>query len=270
MIDRQDILKSLGVDTSKAISLGGEVACYCIPGGQPAVDLWRRLRERLGDLQAWPLLCGGKNELDYLQEQFELNDVNSASRLTVPELPAIEALSQMRLQQREAMKQWRQTHPEFPDLPPDDLMDETPKHVPNFAGWPSLPAPEEQHCLTTPFELGSNRAKKAIWLAIVPTTDPVQVPLLMRFGGWNECPLPAIHAAFFRDWRRNFGAEPVAITHDIVEMYVPRPPQTPQEAWDLALAQYAYCNDIVDQGTETVDALARSLWRSPYWYFWWD
>ena len=39
---------------------------------------------------------------------------------------------------------------------------------------------------------------------------------------------------------------------------------------DLALEQYAYCNDIVDQGVETVGRLADGLAKSSYWYFWWD
>jgi hypothetical protein len=79
-----------------------------------------------------------------------------------------------------------------------------------------------------------------------------------------------MHSAFFRDWQKRFGAVPIAMTHDVLEMHVSRPPQTPREAWDLALEQYAYCADIVDQGTRSVDALAQGLWRSPYWYFWWD
>ena len=39
---------------------------------------------------------------------------------------------------------------------------------------------------------------------------------------------------------------------------------------DLALEQYAYCNDIVDQGVETVGRLADGLMKSHNWYFWWD
>lgn len=38
----------------------------------------------------------------------------------------------------------------------------------------------------------------------------------------------------------------------------------------LALEQYAWCPDIVDQGCETVEALADTLTKSTVWYFWWD
>jgi hypothetical protein len=33
---------------------------------------------------------------------------------------------------------------------------------------------------------------------------------------------------------------------------------------------YAYAPDIVDQGTETIDALAAGLLGGTAWYFWWD
>ena len=42
------------------------------------------------------------------------------------------------------------------------------------------------------------------------------------------------------------------------------------EALDLAREQYAYCPDLVDQGTETLSALAASLLKDEWWHFWWD
>jgi len=56
--------------------------------------------------------------------------------------------------------------------------------------------------------------------------------------------------------RRHGGAARIAATRD--------------EALALALDQYVYCYDIVDQGTETVDALSAVLECSDYWFFWWD
>ena len=45
---------------------------------------------------------------------------------------------------------------------------------------------------------------------------------------------------------------------------------TPRTPFLLALEQYAYCNDIVDQGVGTIGALADGLMKSHNWYFWWD
>ena len=53
-------------------------------------------------------------------------------------------------------------------------------------------------------------------------------------------------------------------------MQVARPPQTKEEALELARQQYLFCNDIVDQGVGDVESLAKTLLYSPVWYFWWD
>ena len=38
----------------------------------------------------------------------------------------------------------------------------------------------------------------------------------------------------------------------------------------LALEQYAFCPDIVEQGCGTIGYLADTLAKSNKWYFWWD
>ena len=49
-----------------------------------------------------------------------------------------------------------------------------------------------------------------------------------------------------------------------------RPVGTQEQAIELALEQYAYCPDIVLQGTETVERLAAEILVAQYWFFWWD
>ena len=51
---------------------------------------------------------------------------------------------------------------------------------------------------------------------------------------------------------------------------VERRPGTRDEALNLAREQYAYCNDIVDQGVGTLSTLAAELTAHDWWYFWWD
>ena len=43
-----------------------------------------------------------------------------------------------------------------------------------------------------------------------------------------------------------------------------------EDARDLAITQYHYCYDVVDQGLGTIATLAADRIRAPYWYFWWD
>jgi hypothetical protein len=92
----------------------------------------------------------------------------------------------------------------------------------------------------------------------------------LNWGGWNECPALEEHTVALRSWGDAYGARPVCLITDVLEMAVARPPSTRQAAMELAAAQFAYCSDIVQQGTETISALAANLIDAPFWYFWWD
>ena len=66
-----------------------------------------------------------------------------------------------------------------------------------------------------------------------------------------------------------FGAVPAVISHDILE-FVAQPLRDRSAAVGLALEQYAFCNDIIDQGCQEVCILADMLAKSSVWFFWWD
>jgi len=71
-------------------------------------------------------------------------------------------------------------------------------------------------------------------------------------------------------WSQDFGAELVGMNGDTVEMYAKHPPSTRSEAIKLAEQQFLYCEDIVLQGTETIEVLAAGLLGNNIWFFWWD
>lgn len=104
----------------------------------------------------------------------------------------------------------------------------------------------------------------------VPSEDPCELPVYLRFGGWNSCPMPHVHMALALYWRERYGAEIVTVSGAIVEYVVARPPATDEQAAELALEQFLYCEDIVLQGVDSVATLARVLRHSTRWYFWWD
>ena len=62
----------------------------------------------------------------------------------------------------------------------------------------------------------------------------------------------------------------VAVSHDVVELRVLRPPTNPAVCVALAHEHYAYCGDIVHQGFGSLARLAGSLLGARAWYFWWD
>ena len=108
-------------------------------------------------------------------------------------------------------------------------------------------------------------------LAKIPVKNPWEIFAYLPFGNWNECPdTPELMAAA-KYWFEQYGAVPAAMSHDELEFLLPVP--IPKEkAMEVALEQYGFCPDIVDQEPEdaTVGALADVLRQSTVWYFWWD
>lgn len=74
----------------------------------------------------------------------------------------------------------------------------------------------------------------------------------------------------FKHWAGRYGAEIYAVTGDVIECTVERPPTTRDEAMELAREQFLLCTDIVYQGTESISLLAATLQDCSAWYFWWD
>ena len=110
-----------------------------------------------------------------------------------------------------------------------------------------------------------------IVLAEIPVIHTWEVFAYLPFGGWNECPATEEHMAVAKYWFEKFGAVPALMTPDVLEYTIPFGTSVPSwQALDLALEQYAYCSDIVDQGVGTIGALADGLAKSSCWYFWWD
>ncbi len=105
----------------------------------------------------------------------------------------------------------------------------------------------------------------------VPTSNPWEVVAYLPFGGWNDCPNPEDMVAICKYWFEKYGAVPVTITHDIMEMSVPEPVGA-SNATELAKEHFAFTPDRVFQGTETctISEVAASLSESKIWFFWWD
>lgn len=108
-------------------------------------------------------------------------------------------------------------------------------------------------------------------LAKIPVQNPWEVFAYVPFGGWNECPDTEHLMAVGKHWYETYGAIPAVITSDQLEYYVPKPVGR-AVIEDLAMEQYLFCCDIVEQsgGDGTIGWLADGLATSTVWYFWWD
>ena len=123
--------------------------------------------------------------------------------------------------------------------------------------------------LSTLFDYDGN-FKDDVILVKVPTKNSYEVLGYFGMGGYNDCPLPAEQIAVAKYWYEKYGAAPAVITYDEIEFYVERPVQTLEETKKLAVEQYAFCYDIVDQCYGTFEKLADGLYKNIQWYFWWD
>ena len=106
-------------------------------------------------------------------------------------------------------------------------------------------------------------------LAEIPVKNPWEVFAFLPFGGWNDCPSSEEHMAVAKYWFETYQAVPALMTHDVLEYDLPKPVTRKQQV-ELAMEQYAYCFDIVEQGVGTIGRLADGLSQSTTWYFWWD
>lgn len=140
---------------------------------------------------------------------------------------------------------------------PSDIMGE-------YAEFPPEPA------FISVVNFGTGELGPCLIVAKIPTVNPWEAAAWIPMGGFNACPAPEEQAAVFKRWYELYGAVPAVATYDIWQTYVENPPAGREEAQKLALEQFAFCDDIVFQGVDTVNALAGTLKDAPTWYFWWD
>lgn len=105
----------------------------------------------------------------------------------------------------------------------------------------------------------------------VPTTKPWELVAYVPFGGWNDCPSVEEMMAVCKYWYEKYGAVPVTISHDVMEMQLPQPVAA-GDSMQVAKEHFAFTPDRVYQCTEsgTLAEVAASIAASDIWYFWWD
>jgi Domain of unknown function (DUF4253) len=114
-------------------------------------------------------------------------------------------------------------------------------------------------------------AEQPGWIGLVAASDGFIVPALMLWAGsCNYDVEPADHVAVLKHWHETYGAELVGLGLDVIELWVPHPPADRAATLALAEEQYWYCPDVVDQGVETLDALAAIQVPARRWFLRWD
>lgn len=118
------------------------------------------------------------------------------------------------------------------------------------------------------FSLKGNQAKTH--LGVVPIKEPWKIPATAAFGNWERITDDDIVTAHLKSWYENYGATPALIGAGNLELWLDRPITDPEVAADLALEMFSLCPEIIEEGTESTEALAKSILGAHVWYFWWD
>lgn len=219
--------------------------------GEEALATWARLRE-VGD--GYPLIVGPLDSAELVAEAAGLNGRSServlaaAAAVNFPQ----DLLDRHAAELQAEAAEFGQTY--------DDTY--------RVGAWPIRADPNPGGQLTR--DVLSQAPYAEVLIVTLPARDAAEAIAMLGYGGWNACPPPEQHAAAFRSWGERFGFEPICVGHDAIEGRVARRPADKGAALALARELFAYCPDIVDQGTDDLSTLAAILMVSDWWFFWWD
>ena len=252
------LLNDHGIEATPTILVPDlpEPIFYISVVGTQTLSVWRTLRERTHETGYWPIIFGDEEEVQIFRSW-----IPEDMRQQPP--PRTQITNSQTLHPQQALQQ--ALHFNFGDDEDGEIAD----YLASLHGeWPDQSEP-----LTT-FSILYQPIEHTLYpdiaLGLVPTTVSWQLPAFMYYGNWNACPPPEQHCAILRYWEAVYGAEIVGMAHDTLELQVRQPPRTRDAALTLAQEHFAYCPDTVEQGVETLSALAAQLLNSTIWSFWWD
>lgn len=219
------------------------LGCLVVRGGD-AMEIWQKLRRPMQRQGYWPVVAG---------------EPTRVRELALPAPPTVEKALQGAAQLD--LARWR-----------EDRRASDPEYYSASEGtWPRTAVVSRvTGSLLAHTDPLNNRPLPEVAIVLVKAANSYEVPAILGWGGWNNCPEAAVHVAQLREWNRRFGAELYSLTLDTLEVTIERPVETREAALALAREQYMYCEDLVHQGAETLNNLAASLLGARAWHFWWD
>jgi hypothetical protein len=104
-------------------------------------------------------------------------------------------------------------------------------------------------------------------VAVLEETDQFKLLEIMHVQGNDFTIANKDVIAHFRGWEKQFRFHITGVGFDFIEAEFI---DAPKDFSALAQEIYAVCPDVVDQGTDTVGALAAEMRRTNSMFFWWD
>ena len=278
----RDVFHHAGLDSSSLEVLfkhgGGEVYRLVVPP-QEALRVWRRLRELVPQTGCWPVLLGFAGDEDTPTSDRERGHRHPGVKRILTKAKSVDVAKWFEWAharhieaEEEALAEWQGS--EGGEDVAARLEGQLRARGP-YRGMERGPWPKDREGSLFEFiasDLTDGEKQRPVSVGLLPTDVSWHAPAVLNLGGWNECPPPHEHVAILRHWHERYGAEVVRLTDSegLLEMAVSKPPRKRADALALAREQFLYCPDIVEQGCETIEALAAGLLRGEAWYFWWD
>jgi len=220
-----------------------------------ALDCWKAHAEQFGKTNLWPLLIG---PIEQINERFQSDPDD------LDQIDEVLAASKSISGGDACRNRWLSRFDDEREL--KDLSQEVELEFDSR----DLKLPRTTRFSATILSGFRKEVPENVGLALIPCAAPYELLANWPFGDWNDCPTDAEHIAIHRDWYNGIGAVPIGIQPDVIELYLPSPIMDSEVAARLAREMYFYAPDIVEQGTETVKALAQEILGSSILYFWWD
>ncbi len=104
-------------------------------------------------------------------------------------------------------------------------------------------------------------------VAVMKTDDRFEILRVMQTGGYNYDIMPKDVQERLHDWDGRFGIEIIGAGPDWAQMEFKG---RPDDMEAFAKEVYEFCPDIVDQGTGSVEALAKEMSDTNTIFLWWD
>ncbi|QIK72105.1 DUF4253 domain-containing protein [Propioniciclava coleopterorum] len=220
--------------------VGEQPVAWLIEAPADGRELWCRLVEQFPSTGLWPLITDGHDgDIDRPWRDRELD--GPGTEIGDARVVLTRSLADYAGEDDEEVpgEPWRRT----PGAPASATREQGPVDLP------------------APFEVQS--------LLLVPVTRPADAPA--QLGWWGPCNYGLTGgdvSAVLRSWEDRFGAVLVGIGFDTLTLHVDAPPAG-ENATRLAQEWFAFCPDAIDQGVESIQALAE-LAHERIWWFWWD
>lgn len=222
-------------------------------------QMWQRLREASAPIGKWPVL--GDDELVRMTTERNFDDaaeiLRSAAEIDIEEwfrkkrADFDENVEVFEEDDEDEGGDWATVHPELLSL--------------------ELPPPLSDQAIGQAIESQQKGAADAVVrVFLLPTPHSWEAFAHIPHGYWNDCPRDEEHVAVLRHWYGQHGAELVWMNFDTIQLILPNGVVSLEAVCKLAEEQMVYCPDTVEQGTETITALAEGLQGSRLWFFWWD